>query len=437
MFLVLSEKRWLRFGAFSAFYFAQGVPIGLISVAIPAWLAERGASVGEIAVFGSVVSLPWAFKLVAGPFMDRFRYLPMGFRRPWVMAAQGALIVSLLAMASLGNLDGSSLAPLMVAGFVVNAFAATQDVAVDGMAIDILPVDERGRANAFMAFGQVAGYSVYGALCGALLTTAGLPVTALVCAVTVGVIFIVIAVIRERPGERVLPWTRGEASRRDEVSDPGIGDIFHDLLRVLFLPMSLVLVGVEFLNRVRDGIAAAVFPKVAIDVVGLSAKEFTRFSAYASGSAAVIAVVLGPLIDRFGAKRFLMVALVVGAACHIAAGLLTELWQDKAVVGAAYILVSAAGQLIFVAIIALFMNLCWTRVAATQFSIYMALANVSRAVGGMLFAPFADHLTYGEDFLIMGGLLGLAAGGLAVFDDRSHAQRLERLKTSSITGTRE
>ena len=31
--LVLSESRWLRFATFTAFYFAQGVPIGLLTIA--------------------------------------------------------------------------------------------------------------------------------------------------------------------------------------------------------------------------------------------------------------------------------------------------------------------------------------------------------------------------------------------------------------------
>ena len=159
--LVLTEQRWLRFGAFCAFYFAQGVPLGLLSVAIPAWLAEQDASVGEITLYASVVSLPWAGKLIAGPFMDRFTFRPMGFRRPWVLFAQAGLTVSLIVVA-LTPFQVDAIVPLMVVGFVTNAFAATQDDAVDGMAIDVLPVNERGRANAFMAFGQVAGSSSLG-----------------------------------------------------------------------------------------------------------------------------------------------------------------------------------------------------------------------------------------------------------------------------------
>ena len=295
--LILSKSRRLRFGAFCAFYFAQGVPIGLLSVAIPAWLAQEGATVADLARFTAIVSAPWGFKLIAGPFMDRFRFLPMGFRRPWVMGAQGGLVISFLALAAMGDMDPEFLLPFMAMGFVINAFSATQDVAVDGMAIDILPQGERGRANAFMAAGQVAGFSAYGALCGTLLPLVGLPVTALVCAVTVAAIFVLVAVVRERPGERTLPWTPGQAAARGEVAELSIVGIFRDLVRALFLPMSLLLIAVEFLNRVRDGIAVAVLPKFAVDEIGVTAAEYSQFISLLGLIAAVIGVLLGPLID--------------------------------------------------------------------------------------------------------------------------------------------
>ena len=426
-FAILSERRGLRFGAFCAFYFAQGVPIGLLSIAIPAWLAQEGATVGDLARFTAIVSAPWGFKLVAGPFMDRFKFLPMGFRRPWVMAAQGGLVVSFLALAAMGDIDAESLLPFIVMGFVINTFSATQDVAVDGMAIDILPEDERGRANAFMAAGQVAGFSAYGALCGTLLPMVGLPLTALACAVTVAAIFVLVAVVRERPGERTLPWTPGEAAARAEVAEMGLVGIFRDLVRALFLPMSLLLIAVEFLNRVRDGIAVAALPKFAVDEIGVTAAEYSQFISLLGLIAAVVGVLLGPMIDRQGAKRFLMCSLIISAGCHIAAGLLTELWQDMDAIVVLYFLGAVASQLIFVAIIALFMNLCWTAVAATQFSVYMALANVSRSVGGLVFAPVADGLSYSQDFLIMGALLGLAALLLVPFNQESHSRRLGQL----------
>lgn len=432
--LVLTEQRWLRFGAFSAFYFAQGVPLGLLSVAIPAWLAEQQASVGELALFTSVVTLPWAAKLVAGPFMDRFTFLPMGFRRPWVLFAQAGLTVSLVVLA-LTPFDVGAVAPLMVVGFVTNAFAATQDVAVDGMAIDVLPMDERGRANAFMAFGQVAGSSSFGALCGTLLPLIGLPLTALLCAVTVAAIFLFVAVVRERPGERLLPWSSGEAAARLEVAAPRIADNFRDLFRVLVLPMSLLLVVASFAYFLRGGLVTPVYTAFAVQDLGMSGAEYSRFASGMSFAAAVIGVAIGPYIDRFGARRFLMGALIAGAVSHLVAGLLADDWNDLVVFGFLAVVVYIVGQVVFITVIALFMNLCWTKVAATQFAVYMALANVGITSGGLLFYPFADHLSFGQDFLIMAVLFALSVTGLLFFKEARHLQRLEDLKAETAPTT--
>ncbi|MDE0662297.1 MAG: hypothetical protein OXI79_21915 [Gammaproteobacteria bacterium] len=96
--------------------------------------------------------------------------------------------------------------------------------------------------------------------------------------------------------------------------------------------------------------------------------------------------------------------------------------------GAVAVVVYLVGQVVFITVIALFMNLCWTKVAATQFAVYMALANVGIATGGLLFVPFADHLSFGQDFLVMAGLFVVSALGLVFFKEGVHAQRLEALK---------
>ena len=98
------------------------------------------------------------------------------------------------------------------------------------------------------------------------------------------------------------------------------------------------------------------------------------------------------------------------------------------VFGSLAFVVYIVGQVVFVTVIALFMNLCWNKVAAMQFAVYMALANVGIAAGGFLFYPIADYLTFGEDFLIMAGLFALSATALWFFKEESHARRLKELK---------
>ena len=62
-------------------------------------------------------------------------------------------------------------------GFLVNVFAAAQDVATDGMAIDVTPQREQGRLNAFMAFGKAIGWSATAAVSGVALMAWGLALT--------------------------------------------------------------------------------------------------------------------------------------------------------------------------------------------------------------------------------------------------------------------
>ncbi len=148
----------------------------------------------------------------------------------------------------------AQIALLTAIAFAVNLFAAVQDVAVDGMAIDVLPPSERGRANALMAFGQVAGFSSFAALSGVLLNAGGLPTAAVVGTVAIGAVLLLITLTRERRGERMLPWTVGAATNREHAAETTFAGIISGLLRVLFLPMSvlLVLVRAAGANARRD-----------------------------------------------------------------------------------------------------------------------------------------------------------------------------------------
>ena len=431
MTLALAESRTLRFGAFTAFYFAQGVPIGLLQISMAAWLAAQGAGAAEIGTFIGIITLPWALKLISGPFMDRFSFPAMGRRRPWVMAAQGGLTVSLLALALVP--EPVDLATLTALGFVVMAFAAVQDVAVDGMAIDLLAEEERGRANALMAFGQVAGYSAFSALCGLLLAQFGLAAAALACAATVALIFAFIAVCRERAGERLLPWSAGAAGSTPAPTTNVLG-MFKDLARTLVLPMSLALVTAEFFMRAAGGVFITVAPVFAVQTLGYEDHVYSAWYGPLSGVAAFIGILFGPAIDRFGGKRLLAAGLIGTAATAAAFAAAQALWGNGTFVAAMLLAHLIASQVVFVAMIALFMNICRQRIAATQFAIYMSLANLSRSAGAFLAAGVSGGLSDALNFGLVGLLAGVGLACLALFNPARHARDIERLDAADAAG---
>lgn len=94
---------------------------------MPAWLAAEGVPAAEIAEFLGIILLPWAFKLLVGPLMDHFEFLPMGKRRPWVLGAQLGMVASLLSLALLDN-PSAQLGLLTGIGFLINVFTATQEM---------------------------------------------------------------------------------------------------------------------------------------------------------------------------------------------------------------------------------------------------------------------------------------------------------------------
>ena len=423
--MILANSRRLRFGALTALYFAQGVPIGLLQISLVAWLAAQGATTGEIGAFIGVVTLPWALKLVSGPFMDRFGIPSMGRRRPWVLAAQGGLTLSMLSLAFIP--DPTDIGMLTLVGFVVMSFAAVQDVAVDGMAIDLLPEKERGRANAFMAFGQVVGYAAFTSICGVLLAQYGLRVAALVCAATVAAIFAFVTVCREREGERLLPWSAGEATP-GRPAPGGFFGMFPDIARALILPMSLVLITAEFFARASGGIFITIAPVFAVQELAYADDVYSGWYGPLSLLAAFVGVLFGPAIDRFGGKRLLALGIAGTAVVSLVFAGLEQLWHDHVFVVACLVAYLITSQIVFIAIIALFMNICRQGIAATQFAIYMSIANLSRAAGAFLAGSVAASLTWSQDFLLIAGLAALGLACLALFSPDRHARHLARLE---------
>ena len=425
--ITLADNRYVRFGAFAGLYAAQGLPYGLFFVALPTWLASEGYSTAEVGTFAAAVILPWSFKLVAGPFMDRFGFLPMGRRRPWVIGAQLGILLSALALA----FAPGGFTWMLVLGFILNCFAAWQDVAVDGMAIDVLPEDDRAKANAFMFGGQAIGISLASAGGAWLLNNIGMSAAAFVMAVCVGIIALIPILLRERAGERLLPWSAGEALERSlSLQEDGFAPIVRDVLIALLLPMSVLLIVVKFGDRVVAGVLSAAWPVITTQELGFSPEFYPQWAAVSGVVAAVFGVVIAPLVDRVTAERALIWGLAFKAAVIAAAGLLADQWVNETMLIAVIFMVGLASQLLTIATIALFMNLCTPKVAATQFAVYMALSNLALSVGSWAIGPLDAMFTFDQIFYVIAVVDVLMLVMMFRFNLASHKARVaERLGT--------
>src|SRR3990172_11822986 len=71
--------------------FASGLPLGLVWIAIPAWLARAGVDIKTIGLI-TLVQAPWSFKLLWSPSMDRYPLPFLARKRGWILVSQVALL---------------------------------------------------------------------------------------------------------------------------------------------------------------------------------------------------------------------------------------------------------------------------------------------------------------------------------------------------------
>jgi MFS transporter, PAT family, beta-lactamase induction signal transducer AmpG len=139
-----------KLGPLLALYFAQGLPFGFQATALPLLLRERGVPLQAIG-FASLLAAPWMAKPLWAPLVDRYGSARFGRRKSWIVPMQVGLIGCALAAAR-----APSEAALAAIILVMNLFAATQDIAVDALAVSWLEPRELGPGNAV----QVVGYKL-------------------------------------------------------------------------------------------------------------------------------------------------------------------------------------------------------------------------------------------------------------------------------------
>jgi MFS family permease len=144
---------------FAACYFSEGAPIGFIWWALPTKLHAAGIPVETTASISALLVLPWVFKFLWAPIIDIGCSGRWGYR-PWILTLQFFMGVTLLPLLML---DFQAHLNLLVGFLFVHAiFAATQDAAIDGFAISVVPQHERGSLNGWMQFGMLLGRSLMG-----------------------------------------------------------------------------------------------------------------------------------------------------------------------------------------------------------------------------------------------------------------------------------
>lgn len=426
----LAESPASRYFSFSLLYFAQGVPEGLTFFAIPAWLAMNDVSPLVIGSYLAMAGLPWSFKLVLAPLMDRFTIKSMGRKRPWVILGQIGLVASFITLSFMPD-PLSNTGILMAMGFTISFFGCFQDVATDGMAVDIIPLDEQARANGLMWGAKSIGISVSLAAGTYMINQFGFSTGVLVPAIFTSLLILVPIFFVERKGEKRLPWSRGEASLETLLLQPAnLKAILRDTYLASTRHSSLVLLAFSVVSGIGLGYGQTLMPVFTIQELDWNNGDYSNLLASASVVGGLLGMLIaGALVDLFGKKKMLFIYGTLWMMAYGGFLFYQSMWFTNEVASLTIFAVTAMEIFTLIACFAMSMAHCWKRVSATQFTLYMTVANLGRSIGsgavGYVKEALSWHYTFLVLLLILASMIALV-GFLRISRQRIALERLEQ-----------
>lgn len=356
--------------------FSSGLPLALISSTLQAWYADSGMSILATGSL-SLLSLPYIYRVIWGPLLDRYSLLSIGKRRSWMLVMQVLLLIGFNVMAWFSP----TTSPRLMAGFafLLACFSATQDVAIDAHRTEYLPQNEHAIGASSAVFGyrlallmaggvaliiaQYYGWAIAYRIMGLLMllgivATLWSPEPSMQTSKTINLTQSFIAPIKElfaRPGVVALLFFIFFYKLGEAFTTTTSGIVMPFLIQGLGFPLDTI----AYVNKMM-GIGA-------ILLGGLSA---------------------GLLLMRWPLYRALLAFGLLQALTNVFFIALAMVGKNLTLFAIAVVCDNFAAGMGSTALVALFMRLVDRRFTATQFSLLVAVSTLPRIVSG----PFAAML---------------------------------------------
>ena len=347
--------------------FASGLPLYLTSKTLQAWMTVEGVNLGAIGLF-SLVGIPYSFKFIWSPLLDRFVPPFLGRRRGWLLIAQVALIVAIAAMAL--QKPAQALSLLAINALLIAFFSATQDIAVDAYRTDVLEKREMGAGAAVFVLGYRIALLATGSL--ALILADRIPWPSVYLLLS---LLMAIGLVTSLWAPEPTLKTRPPDTLAEAVSLP-----FIDFFDRLGLFQGLMILAFITLYKLGDALAANMSTPFLLKI------GFTQTDIGAiQGGMGLLATIVGTLaggafLSRLGINRSLWIFGGCQAVSNLSYFVLAQLGKNYPFMVLTINIENFCAGLGTAAFIAFFMSLCNHRFSATQFALLSSLMAVSRDI---------------------------------------------------------
>ncbi len=427
----LSSNPILRYFSFSMLYVAQGIPEGIMLFAIPAWMATNGKTAAEIGGYTAILFIPFSFKILAAPFIERYTYLAMGRRRPWILFGQTGIILSFLSITLLPD-PLNELRLLTALGFVIAVFITFQDISTDALAIDIVPVEEQAKVNGLMWGAKVIGTAISLALGTWMINNYGFFIALFSLSMIVLLIMLIPLLLRERPNEKLLPWTSGNASEiSTQLQLESFKKIFKSLFSVIKLSNSLLLILSIFFTVVGLSFIRTIFPIFTVQELGWSSQEYSSVFASTSLIGGILGMIAGGfMVDKFGNIKMISIYLILLIFSTSIFALSSSWWSNPSFMKGFMFIFNTLYTFVIIAIFSVVMQCCWKKISAIQFTMYMAIFNFAQTIGASLIGPLRSNFGWNYTLLCYIFFAGFSLIILQIINIKKHVVQIEKLENS-------
>lgn len=376
-------NKTLRYGMFGSLYFTQGTILSYFTALNALYFLSRGLSMTDVGIFASIALIPFVIKIFLGILSDRVSLFGLGHRKPYILIG---LLVQTVCLVAVSFVDPAE----YYWGFVALAFTlqmgmALYDTCTDGLALDTTSPDEQGTIQGFMVGGRALAVVVTASVVGLLAEhVSWAAVFWTLAAITLVPIPLVLGIKEERRVEgEDFDWSAFGAFKQKTV-------IFLALLGFLFFFI------IQGANPLVNAFLQTDF--------GISLSMAGYFTTVWGVGVVLGGAFGGRLYGRIGMKNATLLSMGVGFIGILLLAFIANpgiAWPLVALYGLAY----GTQQTIF---FALAMRYTEKRIAASMFSILMAVTNVAQGAGMAISGISADAMGFRWTFAIL-ALLNILA----------------------------
>jgi len=378
----LQDKRMLAVLFMS---FASGLPFNLTSFTLQAWLASEGLDIITIGKV-SLVALPYVFKFLWAPLLDRYLPPVLGRRRGWILIYQVCLAVAIGVMGFCS--PTKELYVLVVVAVVVAVLSASQDIVVDAYRVDTIPVSERGLAAAAQSFGYRTAAQIGGAVLVIIAAhfswkLAFLLVAALMAATTLGTLWAPEPGVTGKP-----PKTLVDA-------------VWHPLRALIRQKGAWGFFLLVLLYKVGDAFALSLYSAFMIKGVGFSLDELSIAGKLNMTVSTIIGVAFGGWVYmRWGTFKSMLIFGIGQASTNLLYVWLALAGKKIWLLALATSLDTGVGGMGLAAFVAFLVSLCSSDFSATQYALLSALASIPSKVMGYVAGIVVSMIGWADFFVV-------------------------------------